>query len=90
MTTFRLDYSNQDESFADIQNTSQLLIEENEMVNARISYESSSNWEVALFGTNLSDERVIEGGTSNISSFGHAEAAYTRPREYGVSLRLNF
>ncbi len=90
MTTFRVDYSNQDESFADIQNTPQLLIEENEMVNARLAYESSSNWEVALFGTNLSDERVIEGGTSNVASFGHIEATYTRPREYGVSLRLNF
>ena len=90
MTTFRLDYSNQDESFADIQNTQELLQEANDMINARLAYESSSNWEVALFGTNLSDERVIEGGTSNIASFGHAEATYTRPREYGVSLRLNF
>ena len=88
--TLRLDYNHQDETFADIQNTSQLKIKANEMVNARATYESSSNWELALFGTNLSDERVIDGGTSNFTSFGHIEATYSRPREYGVSLKINF
>lgn len=87
---YRVDYSYQDETFADIQNTSQLKIKANDLLNARATFESSSNWEIAVFGTNLGDERVLVGGTSNYSSFGHIEATYNRPREYGVSFRLNF
>ena len=90
VSTFRVDYTHQDESFVDMLNTPQLEIDAHDMINARWSLESSKGWTIALFGTNLSDERVIVGGTSNINSFGHAEATYSRPREYGVSIRMDF
>ncbi|SVA94661.1 uncharacterized protein METZ01_LOCUS147515, partial [marine metagenome] len=90
LTSFRVDYAHQDESFADMMNTPQLEVDAHDMVNARWAYESAKGWTVALFGTNLTDERYIVGGTSNINTFGHAEATYSRPREYGVSLRMDF
>ena len=90
LTSFRVDYAHQDKSFADMMNTPQLEVDAHDMVNARWAYESAKGWTVALFGTNLTDERYIVGGTSNINTFGHAEATYSRPREYGVSLRMDF
>jgi len=89
-SSFRIDWSHEAGSFNDIQNTPILRRLGNDMVNARWSFKGNNGWEWAVFGTNLRDERVVDGGTSNISSFGHAEAVYSRPREYGVSLRINF
>ena len=42
-----------------------------------------------MFGSNLTDERVIVSGDSNFG-LGFHEANYNRPREFGVTVRRRF
>lgn len=60
------------------------------LLNARIVYvHSSGKWEVAAFGTNLTDERYTTGGFFSPLLLVD-DGTIGRPREYGVSLKLNF
>ncbi len=55
--------------------------------NAGITFISSdSKWEFSVFGRNLSDERVINGGFG-VDAFGTTTAAYTAPRTYYASVK---
>ena len=63
------------------------------LLNARLQYtDPSSRFTVALFGTNLTNEYVLVGGTR----FGTEGTVATdvadlgRPREIGIELRFNF
>lgn len=61
------------------------------LLDARIAYRPSrsSNWELAVFGTNLTDKRVINGGFySPIWELDFSTVA--RPREFGVGLSVTF
>lgn len=61
------------------------------LFNARIAWTSPQKQiEVALFGTNLTDERYIASGLSSATSFGLEEANFGRPREWGLSAKYNF
>jgi iron complex outermembrane receptor protein len=87
---FRVDYSHTDDLYNDAQNSSFLFQEAYDLWNATVRYTSPTEaWEVALFCTNLSDERYITSGDSNFG-LGFHEANYNRPREAGVTLRRRF
>lgn len=60
------------------------------LVDARMVYRpAAGEWEVALYGTNLTDEQVINGGF--YGSIWEADwSTVGRPREIGLQLKLNF
>ena len=47
-------------------------------------------WSLTLFGTNLTDERYMTNGVQALGSLGTADAAYGRPREWGLTLSASF
>jgi iron complex outermembrane receptor protein len=59
-------------------------------LNARVVFvHSSGKWEAAAFGSNLTDERYTTGGFFSPLLLVD-DGTIGRPREYGVSLKLNF
>ncbi len=89
--SLRGDWAYEDDSFSDIVNTPSIIRKAHSIFNARLSYlMPDSGWEVALFGTNLTDKRYIDNGSSDIGPFGYSEAVYNRPREWGVMVRKTF
>ena len=60
------------------------------IVNARLSYEPADGaWEVSLFGTNLTDEYMINSGFFH-GIWGFDFATVARPREVGTSFNFRF
>jgi iron complex outermembrane receptor protein len=58
--------------------------------NARLTYSpAAGNWDVALFGTNLTDEYQLNSGFFH-GIWGYDFATVGRPREYGASLTFRF
>jgi iron complex outermembrane receptor protein len=95
--TFRIrgDWTYESKSFSDIQNTRVLARSAHSIFNARLTWELPASafgggWEVAVFGTNLTDKRVLVNGISALDSFGSAEGFFNRPREWGVTVRKSF
>ncbi len=89
--TIRGDWTYSSSMYVDVENTEVLKRDSLSLYNARVSVLSADEtWELALFGTNLSDEIYHVAGISTASSFGHAEATIARPREWGVSLSYRF
>jgi iron complex outermembrane receptor protein len=59
-------------------------------INARVTYEArDGNYSVALFGTNLTDEYMLNSGFFH-GIWGYNFATVSRPREFGASLTVNF
>ena len=60
------------------------------LVNARLTWISpGGDWEVAVFGTNLTDEEYTLA-TTNFAGLGFIDAQYAVPREWGVSAKWLF
>jgi iron complex outermembrane receptor protein len=60
------------------------------VVNARVAYQpASGEWSVALFGTNLTDEYMLNSGFFH-GIWGYNFATVGRPREVGMSFNFNF
>lgn len=78
----------QDEMFLDGENTPELETPSRTLVNAGIAWASPGDrWEVEAHVTNLTDERVLDGGFSVLSFFGYMEGYYNPPRRYWLTLR---
>jgi len=61
-----------------------------DLVNLRLSYApAEANWELAVFGTNLTDEYYLNSGFFH-SLWAIDFATVGRPREAGVELKINF
>ncbi|MEM8696444.1 MAG: TonB-dependent receptor [Pseudomonadota bacterium] len=61
------------------------------VVNARIAFgPSDDSWELAVFGTNITDKLYITNGLSQADTLGTTDVSYARPREWGVSLSARF
>jgi len=61
------------------------------LFNARIAVgPSDESWELAVFGTNLSDELYITNGLGQADSLGSTDVSFGRPREWGVSVSARF
>ncbi len=87
----RADLSYIDDHFKDALNFPQLTQDSYSLVDAYITYlPQQSNWELSLFGKNLSDERYIVSGFANGLSQGPATTYLGRPREWGLSLKYRF
>jgi iron complex outermembrane receptor protein len=83
----RLDYSYRSEVANDAANTPELIEDSLSLWNARAAWIPSNNqWELAVFGRNLTDESYLTSGVST-TAFGIIEGIYGRPREYGVTLK---
>ena len=60
------------------------------LLSGRITYASpDGNWDVAIFGTNLTDQWYRLGGFYAVLG-GVDQGVVARPREFGVSLRMEF
>jgi iron complex outermembrane receptor protein len=62
------------------------------LVSARISLRpQNARWSLALFGTNLTDERYRTAGRASlINQVGFAYSSIGMPRQYGVQVRTSF
>ena len=91
MLTLRGDYAYTSRYYNDVANTPGLVQDGFGLVNGRIALEGPSHdWEVALFGKNLTDERYVTGGVGGLSAIGLDEVQYGRPREWGAALTYRF
>lgn len=85
------DWTYQSKTYQDIQNTEMIASPAYSLFNARLTYTNEDgNWEVALFGTNLTDQAYITGGYQALASFGLADVLYGRPREWGLTFKKRF
>ncbi len=89
--TVRGDWTYESASFSDITNTPSIIRKAHSIFNARLSYQMlQGQWEISLFGSNLTDKRFINSASSDLNSFGFSEAIYNRPREWGLSIKKTF
>ncbi len=89
--TLRGDYAHQSSQALDPANTTALIQDDYGLLNARITLTPlNANWEVALYGTNLTDELYLVGGGSTLDSFGTVEGNYGLPSEWGIVTKLKF
>lgn len=87
----RADWSYVDDHFKDALNFPQLHQDGYSLFDAYITYVSArDDWEVSLFGKNLSDERYIVSGFANGLTQGRVSANLGRPREWGLSFKYRF
>ena len=84
----RGDYRYTDDLYNDAQNSPFLYQDGYHTFNASLTF-SSGNWDISVFGTNLTDKRFITSGDSNFG-LGFHEANYNRPREFGGLIRYRF
>jgi iron complex outermembrane receptor protein len=87
----RADWSYVDDQFKDALNFEQLHQDSYSLLDAYITYVSArKNWELSLFGKNLTDKEYIVSGFANGLTQGRATANLGRPREWGLSLQYRF
>jgi iron complex outermembrane receptor protein len=87
----RGDWSYRSKVYNDPGNTEAISQDALSLFNARLAWvDPNERVEIALFGTNLTDERYLVAGISAADSFGTIEGNFGRPREWGVSLRYSF
>jgi len=85
------DWSYRSKLANDAVNTPELIQKGFSLFNARITYVApDGKWEIAAFGTNLTDQIYIVSGAADKPSFASAEATYARPREWGINLKVKF
>jgi iron complex outermembrane receptor protein len=86
----RADLIYRDEQYRDAVNTPELKSDAYTLLNGRVTWTSNDErWELAGFVTNITDEIYVTNGVS-VLGLGYVEAYYSRPREWGVSLTMNF
>lgn len=77
-------------TFKDPFNIEELIQESYWLLNSRLTYTSSDeHWQVALYGTNLTDEEYLTNGLHE-DLVGAIEGYYGRPREWGVTVSYRF
>ncbi|MCZ6831255.1 MAG: hypothetical protein O7F73_17025, partial [Gammaproteobacteria bacterium] len=60
-------------------------------LSARVTWISNDgNWIGAIYGSNLTEEDYLVGGTALLESAGVGGVAYNAPRMYGAELRYSF
>jgi iron complex outermembrane receptor protein len=86
----RGDWAYKSKVFHDVFNDARLAQDAFDLFNAYAAFITSNRqWEIAVFGTNLSDERYRVSGNSS-AGFGLAESTFSAPREWGATLRYRF
>jgi iron complex outermembrane receptor protein len=88
--TLRGDWSYKTRVYEDVFNDPRLVQPAFDIVNAYASFTTRNDrWDIALFGTNLTDERYRLSGNSS-GGFGLAESTFAAPREWGATLKYRF
>ncbi|MGE4657533.1 MAG: TonB-dependent receptor, partial [Gammaproteobacteria bacterium] len=88
--TTRLDYGFVDDYVRVRESQRQTFQESYSKLNARFNYEPpEGDWRLSVFGTNLTDERYLNGGFLS-TGFAFDLATVARPREVGASLEFFF
>jgi iron complex outermembrane receptor protein len=60
-------------------------------LNGNVTWRSpDEDWEVSVYGRNLTDVAYFQGKLSLVGFFGREQGSVARPREVGVTLRRNF
>jgi iron complex outermembrane receptor protein len=89
--TGRIDYSYRSSFFIDAQNSPGAFQEGYGLLAGRLTFSPpSEKWSVAVYGTNLTDEAYIVGGTPQFNALGFDEVVRGRPREFGGVFSVNF
>ncbi|MCF6220701.1 MAG: TonB-dependent receptor [Robiginitomaculum sp.] len=89
--TLRGDYSYRSSQVLDPANTVALIQDGYGLLGGRITLTpEDANWEVAIFGKNLTDELYLVGGLTTLDSFGIVEGTYGLPSEWGIATKLKF
>ncbi|ANP47581.1 hypothetical protein ATE48_17585 [Candidatus Viadribacter manganicus] len=104
--TFDLNYGYKDEQASFPQPSNMVILPSYGLLNGRIAYRSSNGWELALVGTNLTDEYYLTNGfdptgpttkpTPGLPAgvhdavFGFEMLDVGRPQEFAVELRYEF
>jgi iron complex outermembrane recepter protein len=61
------------------------------LLNGRVTWMAEDgNWEVALYGKNLTDETYFNGKLSLVGFFGREQGNVAPPRELGITVKRNF
>ena len=90
LITLRGDWSYKSKVYHDVFNDERIAQPGFSVANAYASFTTASEkWTLALFGTNLTDERYRISGNSSLG-FGLAESTFAAPREWGVTARYRF
>ncbi len=83
--------SYQDETFYAANNDPLARAPSFTLVNARVTWQSpDQSWDVALFGTNITDERAIQSKLNFLAVAGTIETTYVRPEEWAMTVRRRF
>lgn len=86
----RSDYSYKSNTYHDVFNDPRIEQPSFGVLYARAVFMPiDENWELAVLGSNLTDERYRLSGNSSMG-FGLAESTFAAPREIGVAVRLRF
>lgn len=89
----RLDFSYNDKTFFDANNTVEIAQTDSATVlNLSMSIEPpSQKWRINMGVNNATDDLYASGGNSSLTTgSGYAEIAYARPREYFANITWNF
>jgi len=87
----RLDWSYRSEIYNDALNFPELRQPGYHLLDLAMTYYSKDgDWEVSVFGKNVTDERYITAGFANILLGGWAAATVGRPAEWGASFAYHF
>jgi iron complex outermembrane recepter protein len=90
--TPRVDASYTDQVYSDAVNAPTNLIDAYTVVNGRVTWRSADNgWEVALEGTNLTDEYYyVTLFDLSRNAAGYIDGQPSRPREWAVTFKRSF
>jgi iron complex outermembrane receptor protein len=84
------DYTFTSSLYNDTENTPLLRRPSTNMLNASVTYrEPEGNWELALGGTNLTDDRYLTTGQNQVAG-GVTYGTFSRPREWYLTGRVHF
>jgi iron complex outermembrane recepter protein len=87
--TPRIDVQNQSEIYFTTNN--QGVQEALTLTNARVTWLSeTAQWEVAVYGDNLTDEEYFNGKLNLVGFFGREQGNPGMPRTWGISFKRNF
>lgn len=85
-----LNYHWQSEMALDAINTSQLMQGSYGVVDGNIILAGDNNFQIKFYGLNLTNTEYRYSGTADLPSFGAVETTWSRPREIGVALTLEY
>jgi iron complex outermembrane receptor protein len=87
----RLDWSYRSKAYKDALNFPQLTQDGYHLLDLSLTWISArGDWEVSVFGKNVTDERYVVSGHANGLTQGSATAVVGRPAEWGVSVAWHF